>query len=181
MGADILTKFESKSSRVKSVSFHPKRPWLLSALHKYDFRISFCLWKICWRACSGTIQLWDYRIGALLNRFEEHDGPVRAVDFHPSRSMFASGGDDNKIRVWNFRHILYTLSGHFDYIRTVEFHPNDLPWILSCSDDQTIRIWNWQSRNCLAVLTGHNHYVCISTWSSANTRSCVRLGIPKMI
>ena len=24
---------------------------------------------------------------------------------------------------------------------------------------QTIRIWNWQSRTCVAVLTGHNHYV----------------------
>ena len=110
---------------------------------------------------SGTIQLWDYRIGALLNRFEEHDGPVRAVDFHPTRSMFASGGDDYKIKVWNFKHVLYTLSGHLDYVRTVSFHPNDLPWILSCSDDQTIRIWNWQSRNCLAILTGHNHYVLL--------------------
>ncbi|KAG5463111.1 MAG: LOW QUALITY PROTEIN: WD40-repeat-containing domain protein, partial [Olpidium bornovanus] len=27
------------------------------------------------------------------------------------------------------------------------------------SDDQTIRIWNWQSRTCIAILTGHNHYV----------------------
>lgn len=25
---------------------------------------------------------------------------------------------------------------------------------MSASDDQTIRIWNWQSRNCIAVLTG---------------------------
>jgi coatomer subunit alpha len=33
------------------------------------------------------------------------------------------------------------------------------PWIVSASDDQTIRIWNWQSRTCIAVLTGHNHYV----------------------
>jgi WD40 repeat protein len=24
---------------------------------------------------------------------------------------------------------------------------------------QTIRIWNWQSRNCVSVITGHNHYV----------------------
>ena len=24
---------------------------------------------------------------------------------------------------------------------------------------QTIRIWNWQSRVCVSVLTGHNHYV----------------------
>jgi WD40 repeat protein len=30
---------------------------------------------------------------------------------------------------------------------------------VSASDDQTIRIWNWQSRTCVAVLTGHNHYV----------------------
>ena len=27
------------------------------------------------------------------------------------------------------------------------------------SDDQTVRIWNWQSRQCISVLTGHNHYV----------------------
>lgn len=35
----------------------------------------------------------------------------------------------------------------------------EYPWILSASDDQTIRIWNWQSRSCVAILTGHNHYV----------------------
>jgi coatomer subunit alpha len=94
--------------------------------------------------------------------------------------MFASGGDDYKIKVWNFKHALYTLSGHLDYVRTVEFHPNDLPWILSCSDDQTIRIWNWQSRNCLAILTGHNHYVFAAARMS-NSRSCVQRGIRKMI
>ena len=45
-----------------------------------------------------------------------------------------------------------------DYIRTVFFHPEQA-WIISCSDDQTIRIWNWQSRTCISVITGHNHYV----------------------
>ena len=45
-----------------------------------------------------------------------------------------------------------------DYIRTVFFH-SESPWIISASDDQTVRIWNWQSRNCVSVLTGHNHYV----------------------
>jgi hypothetical protein len=62
--------------------------------------------------------------------------------------------------VWNYklRRCLFTLLGHLDYIRTVAFHP-EYPWIVSASDDQTIRIWNWQSRNCISVLTGHNHYV----------------------
>ncbi|KAI8979742.1 coatomer protein alpha subunit [Mycotypha africana] len=138
----MLTKFESKSNRVKGVAFHPKRPWILASLH------------------NGCIQLWDYRMGTLLERFEEHDGPVRGIAFHPTQPLFVSGGDDYKIKVWNYksRRCLFTLNGHLDYVRTVFFH-NELPWIISASDDQTIRIWNWQSRACIAILTGHNHYV----------------------
>ncbi|KAI7731312.1 hypothetical protein M8C21_002588, partial [Ambrosia artemisiifolia] len=68
--------------------------------------------------------------------------------------------DDYKIKVWNYKlhRCLFTLLGHLDYIRTVQFH-HEAPWIVSASDDQTIRIWNWQSRTCISVLTGHNHYV----------------------
>jgi coatomer protein complex subunit alpha (xenin) len=73
---------------------------------------------------------------------------------------YSFAGDDYKIKVWNYkmRRCLFTLLGHLDYIRTVQFH-QEYPWIVSASDDQTIRIWNWQSRNCISVLTGHNHYV----------------------
>jgi len=138
----MLTKFETKSNRVKGLSFHPIRPWILASLH------------------NGVIQLWDYRMGTLLDRFEEHEGPVRGVHFHPSQPIFVSGGDDYKIKVWNYklRRCLFTLLGHLDYIRTVFFH-HESPWIVSASDDQTIRLWNWQNRSCIAVLTGHNHYV----------------------
>ena len=59
------------------------------------------------------------------------------------------------IQVWNYklRRCLFTLLGHLDYIRTVQFH-QEYPWVVSASDDQTIRIWNWQSRTCISVLTG---------------------------
>lgn len=70
----MLTKFETKSNRVKGLSFHPKRPWILASLH------------------SGVIQLWDYRMGTLIDRFDEHDGPVRGVHFHKSQPLFVSGG-----------------------------------------------------------------------------------------
>jgi len=138
----MLTKFETKSARVKGLSFHPKRPWILTSLH------------------NGVIQLWDFRMCTLIEKFDEHDGPVRGIHFHCSQPMFVSGGDDYKIKVWNYkqRRCLFTLLGHLDYIRTTYFH-HESPWILSSSDDQTIRIWNWQSRTCLSVLTGHNHYV----------------------
>ena len=80
----MLTKFETKSNRVKGLSFHPKRPWILASLH------------------SGVVQLWDYRMGTLIDRFDEHDGPVRGVDFHSNQPLFASGGDDYKIKVREF-------------------------------------------------------------------------------
>jgi WD40 repeat protein len=113
---------------------HPQliiyRPWILVSLH------------------SSTIQLWDYRMGTLIDRFEEHDGPVRGIDFHKTQPLFVSGGDDYKIKVWSYqtRRCLFTLNGHLDYVRTVFFH-HELPWIISSSDDQTIRIWNWQNRS----------------------------------
>ncbi|CAM9824782.1 unnamed protein product, partial [Discosporangium mesarthrocarpum] len=90
-------------------------------------------------------------VGTPVSRFDEHDGPVRGVDFHKSQPLIVSGGDDYKIKarsgVWDYklRRCLFTLLGHLDYIRTVQFH-NEYPWIISASDDQTIRIWNWQSR-----------------------------------
>ncbi|KAK2626269.1 hypothetical protein QTJ16_004531 [Diplocarpon rosae] len=104
-------------------------------------------------------KLWDYRMGTLIDRFEEHDGPVRGIDFHKTQPLFVSGGDDYKIKVWSYqtRRSLFTLNGHLDYVRTVFFH-HELPWIISSSDDQTIRIWNWQNRSLICTMTGHNHY-----------------------
>jgi len=52
----MLTKFETKSNRVKGLAFHPQRPWVLSSLH------------------NGAIQLWDYRMGTLIDRYDEHEG-----------------------------------------------------------------------------------------------------------
>lgn len=138
----MLKKFEAKSARVKGISFHPTRPWVLTSLH------------------NGLIQLWDYRMCVSIDKFDEHDGPVRGLCFHNQQPIFVSGGDDYKIKVWNYkeRRCLFTLLGHLDYVRTTFFH-SQYPWIVSASDDQTIRIWNWQSRNSIAIVTGHNHYV----------------------
>ena len=126
----MLTKFETKSPRVKGLAFHTNRPWILASLH------------------NGVIQLWDYRMCTLLDKFDEHDGPVRGVDFHKQQPLFVSGGDDYKIKVktndyiedfetpvlqvWNYkqRRCIFTLLGHLDYIRTTVFH-HEYPWILS--------------------------------------------------
>ncbi|KAF8277023.1 putative coatomer alpha subunit [Trypanosoma cruzi] len=138
----MLTKFDVRSCRVKGISFHKSRPWVLCGLH------------------NGTAQIWDYRTNTSIDTYTEHSGSVRGVDFHISQPLFVSGADDYLIKVWNYklRRCLFTLRGHMDYIRVTFFH-HEQPWILSCSDDFTVRIWNWQSRSSVACLPGHNHYV----------------------
>jgi WD40 repeat protein len=147
----FLIKFETKSSRVKGLSFHPKRKWILASLH------------------NGIIQLWDYSEKTLIDKFDEHKGPVRGLDFHHNQPLFVSGGDDAKIKLWNYklRRCIFTLDAHEDYIRTTFFH-REHPWIISASDDQSIRIWNWQSRSRIVVLTGHTHYVMCAQFHPVN-------------
>lgn len=48
---------------------------------------------------NGVVQLWDYRMCTLLDKFDEHDGPVRGICFHNQQPLFVSGGDDYKIKV----------------------------------------------------------------------------------
>lgn len=38
-------------------------------------------------------------MGTLIDRFDEHDGPVRGIHFHNTQPLFVSGGDDYKIKV----------------------------------------------------------------------------------
>ena len=81
-----------------------------------------------------------------------YEGPVRAVAIHPSRPLLVTGGDDYKIKVWGElmrllsgppyllspdlrpqnRKCLFTLHGHLDYVRTVQFH-HEMPWIVRTS------------------------------------------------
>lgn len=59
----LMHKFETKSKRVKGLSFHKYRPWILASLH------------------NGSINLFDYRAQALLEKFEDHDGMSYILSF----------------------------------------------------------------------------------------------------
>jgi WD40 repeat protein len=111
----MLKKFETKSARVKGLSFHPTRPWILTSLH------------------SGVIQLWDYRMCVLIDKFDEHDGPVRGICFHLQQPIFVSGGDDYKIKVRSTTTRKHSRSGlelqttpmYFHNARSSRLHSHD--------------------------------------------------------
>lgn len=140
--------FSISAAKVKAAALHPRRPWVLLACH------------------DGFVELWDYVVGALVERFRAHNAPVRCLDFHPTQPIFATAGDDCQIKIWDLldRHLICTLSGHTDYVRTVSFHQGALPYLLSASDDCTACVWNWQSRQRLADLAGHADMIMCASW-----------------
>uniref|UniRef100_A0AAX7TU48 COPA/B second beta-propeller domain-containing protein n=1 Tax=Astatotilapia calliptera TaxID=8154 RepID=A0AAX7TU48_ASTCA len=143
----LFCKSSDELFYISGLSFHPKRPWVLASLH------------------NGVIQLWDYRMCTLIDKFDEHDGPVRGIDFHKQQPLFVSGGDDYKIKVglltmkivkiynneneWSalisyvsyFFLLCSVLTGHNHYVMCAQFHPSE-DLVVSGSLDQTVRVWD---------------------------------------
>ena len=52
-----------------------------------------------------------------------------------------------QIRVFNYNTLekVHTVEAHSDYIRCIAVHPTQ-PYILSSSDDMTIKLWDWDKK-----------------------------------
>lgn len=54
-------------------------------------------------------------------------------------------------------------TGHDNWIRAIIFHPTG-KYLLSASDDKTIRIWDLATGRCLKTVDAHGHFVTCMTW-----------------
>lgn len=50
-----------------------------------------------------------------------------------------------------------TLAGHDNWVRGVAFHPGGR-YLLSASDDKTLRVWDIKNKRCLKTLYAHQHF-----------------------
>ncbi len=41
--------------------------------------------------------MWDVTAGKVLKSFQEHQGPVHTIEYHPKELLLASGGADRQI------------------------------------------------------------------------------------
>jgi hypothetical protein len=71
-----------------------------------------------------------------------HTGSIRALSFSRDQKLLASGGDDQRIRLWDPQTgTAIQLKGHPNPIVDLRFHPTDATVLLSASQDQ-VRLWN---------------------------------------
>lgn len=52
---------------------------------------------------------------------------------------------------------MFTLLGHDNWVRGALFHPGG-KYIISVSDDKTLRVWDIRNVRCLKKLEAHPHF-----------------------
>lgn len=95
-----------------------------------------------------------------MKSFEVSGNPVRAARFITRKQWIVVGSDDYYIRVFNYNTMekVYEVEAHADLLRDLVVHPT-LPYVLSCSDDNLIKLWNWDKNWESTIMEGHTYFV----------------------
>lgn len=100
----------------------------------------------------------------LLRTFESHTHYVMYVAFNPKDpNTFASACLDGTVKIWSLGSStpnLTFLAHETRGVNFVEYYPHpDKPYLITSSDDKTIRVWDYQMKSNVATLEGHTSNV----------------------
>jgi WD40 repeat protein len=118
------------------------------------------------RKLSTQNQLNALPLLSLQQTLHGHTAAIRAVTFCPPGDCFASGSDDQTIRIWSARtgECLRILHGHTSWISSLcVASSGDVYLLVSGSEDQSIRLWDSRTATCLKSLQGYSNGI----WSIA--------------
>jgi WD40 repeat protein len=108
-----------------------------------------------------TAKLWDLSAKESVLTFPDHQNPVYAVAIKPDGKVGFSVGEDNQLRFWNAApegKQIRNSGGHGKVILKLVPVPKQ-PLLVTCSADQTVRLWNTDKGSNVRTLSGHTDYV----------------------
>ena len=113
--------------------------------------------------------------GGAIQSYKDGHGNINTFVFCPTNSeVFASAGDDGKVRVWdiNAPEKLIKLSGHAGYIKAMAYSPNGKK-IITCANDG-VYLFNIKKRTKLTIRSYHylNCYLAVAYASDGKTIAC---------
>ncbi|XP_076472222.1 uncharacterized protein LOC143301721 isoform X2 [Babylonia areolata] len=139
--------------------------------HKEPIRgVSFCPTDTKFATCSddGTVRVWDF-----LHCHEErilrgHGADVKCVDWHPQKSLVASGSKDNQqpVKLWDPRTgtSLATLHAHKHTVMDLRWNRNG-QWLLTASRDHLLKVFDIRNmKTDMQTFKGHKKEATSLAW-----------------
>lgn len=138
-----ITQFEAHPDYIRSIAVHQSLPYILTSSD--DLTIKLWNWDNNWR---------------LEQTYEGHQHYIMSVNFNPKDpNTFASACLDRTVKVWSLGSPTpnYTMVAHDEKgVNYVDYYPQaDKPYLITASDDKTVKVWDYQTKSCVAVLEGH--------------------------
>ena len=172
---DVTTGYNVKTIRghsdwVRSVAATIDGRWLLSAGADQTIRA----WsaesgdaKMTWTGHEHVIECCSFAPGAAYPYLAELAGLKKPPPSNSAFEFIASGSRDKTIKLWDSRGtMIKTLVGHDNWVRAILWHPGG-QYLLSVSDDKTIRCWDLaQEGKCVKTIEdAHGHFVSCIRWA----------------
>ena len=172
---DVLTGY-----CVKTIRGH--NDWVRDVSPSFDGR---------WLVSGGndqTARIWDASTGEAKATMIGHENFIECCAFAPpssyvhlatmagwkkppsatsSAEFVATGARDKSVKIWDARGVLIkTLLGHDNWVRGLVFHPGG-KYLLSVSDDRTLRCWDLSQEGRLAKTldSTHGHFISCIRWA----------------
>jgi len=102
----------------------------------------------------GQLLVWEWRAESYVIKQQGHNYGLSCLDFSPNGQLIVTGGDDNKVKVWNTSSgfCYLTFSEHISPITAVVFSQSGQV-IISSSLDGTVRCHDLVRYKCFRTLT----------------------------
>ncbi|OMJ77217.1 hypothetical protein SteCoe_23254 [Stentor coeruleus] len=105
---------------------------------------------------NSYIYVYDLNNYSIVQRFKGHEGKINCQVHLKGSTMFATGGNDKKIIIWNIKepNSAYKLEGHALPVVCIT-QTREGNKIISGSKDCTIKVWAWREKQMLISLDSH--------------------------
>ncbi|KAK0643754.1 coatomer WD associated region-domain-containing protein [Cercophora newfieldiana] len=150
--SERVAAFEAHPDYIRAIVVHPTQPFVLTA------------------SDDMTIKLWDWEKGWKNVRvFEGNSHYVMSLAINPKdTNTFASACLDRTVKIWslgsstpNFQLEAHETKG----VNHVDYYPHsDKPYLLTTSDDRTVKIWDYTTKSLIATLEGHTNNVSFACY-----------------
>jgi WD40 repeat protein len=108
-----------------------------------------------------TAKVWDLAAKESVITFPDHQNTVYAVAASKDSKFGYSVGEDAQLRTWAAAgegKQVRASAGHGRAILKLVPHPKQ-PLLVTCSADQTVRVWNADNGAAVRTISGHTDYV----------------------